>query len=365
MGRGPFSVAGATSPRSSSLSLASLENCLSLLKTSILCASCGALLGLPCLGCSGKDEPSDSSDEEAGSTGADATFGTDELLGDGGSGGTGASAGLGRGSGASGGFTGSSGSGASSSSAANLEPFSFFVTSLQAMQELSGTEDGFGGDLRFGKLDGLAGADAICTEIAERSLPGSGAKGWRAFLSVTAGPDGTPVHARDRIGQGPWYDRTGRLVAQNLTDLVNTRPVGAHEDIINDLPNEYGTPNHDADGDGSDEDNHDTLTGTNDRGELFSDDPAYTCQDWTSSVGSAGTPRVGHTWPTGGASSSGPGGGRRPGGGGDMSNWMSALTEAGCAAGVNLVEMGGPIASVATVGSGGGYGGIYCFALTP
>ena len=52
-------------------------------------------------------------------------------------------------------------------------------------------------------------------------------------------------------------------------------------------------------------------------------------------------------------------------GGSGMDNWMSSLTEAGCAAGASLVEMGGPIASNPTVGSGGGYGGIYCFALTP
>jgi hypothetical protein len=48
-----------------------------------------------------------------------------------------------------------------------------------------------------------------------------------------------------------------------------------------------------------------------------------------------------------------------------MNNWMSALNEAGCAAGASLVEMGGPMASNPTVGSGGGYGAIYCFALTP
>jgi hypothetical protein len=48
-----------------------------------------------------------------------------------------------------------------------------------------------------------------------------------------------------------------------------------------------------------------------------------------------------------------------------MNNWMSSLDEAGCAPGVNLIEMGGPQASNPTVGSGGGYGGFYCFALTP
>src|SRR5262245_4152564 len=73
------------------------------------------------------------------------------------------------------------------------ERFSFFVTSLKAMRALSGSQDGFGGDLRFGESGpgaGLRGADAICAAVAERSAKGSSAKRWRAFLSVTAGEDG-------------------------------------------------------------------------------------------------------------------------------------------------------------------------------
>ena len=66
-----------------------------------------------------------------------------------------------------------------------------------------------------------------------------------------------------------------------------------------------------------------------------------------------------------------PGGGFPGGGGGgfsgvgNMNSWASALDEAGCAPGVNTVEMGPPNPNDPTVGSGGGYGGIYCFALTP
>src|SRR5688500_15900743 len=97
------------------------------------------------------------------------------------------------------------------------EHFSFFVTSLRAMQELSGNEDGFGGDLRFGETGegaGLRGADKICAATAERSMPGNG-KTWRAFLSTTGGEGGEQVDAIDRVGDGPWYDRIGRLVARN------------------------------------------------------------------------------------------------------------------------------------------------------
>jgi hypothetical protein len=43
---------------------------------------------------------------------------------------------------------------------------------------------------------------------------------------------------------------------------------------------------------------------------------------------------------------------------------MSSLDESGCAAGINLIETGPPDTSEDTVGSGGGYGGFYCFALS-
>lgn len=242
----------------------------------------------------------------------------------------------------------------------NLERFSFFVTSYAAMQRLSGDAKGFGGDLRFGKADGLSGADEICRQIAETSMPGAGSKGWRAFLSVTKGAQGQPIHAIDRIGAGPWYDRLGRLVAENKADLAHTRPLGADAAIIDDLPNEDGVPNHKPDANSPQVDNHDVLTGTGPTGQLYMNDPKYTCRDWTSAVGADGTPRVGHSWPrmmgsTGGAP-------REPTG---MDNWMSSLNEAGCAPGASLAETGPPNPDVPTVGSGGGYGGIYCFARNP
>jgi hypothetical protein len=105
-----------------------------------------------------------------------------------------------------------------------LPNFSFFVTSVATMRKLSGSQNGFGGDLRFGKADGLSGADEICRQAAELGLTGAGAKPWRAFLSTaTSGPGDTPVNAIDRVGDGPWYDRLGRLVAMNKADLIQTR----------------------------------------------------------------------------------------------------------------------------------------------
>lgn len=229
----------------------------------------------------------------------------------------------------------------------DLEPFSFFVTSYEAITRLSGSPDGFGGDLRYGEEHGLLGADKICTEIAEFSMEGSGAKQWRAFLSVVEGPEGGQVDAIDRIGDGPWYDRLGRLVAENTEALANTRPEGADPAIINDLPNEYGVPNHTPDPGQGEIDNHHVLTGSNEEGRLYS--ATATCNNWSSTEKSAdGRPRIGFSWPIQ-----------------NRQHWISGQDEGGCLRGVDLDGGGGSNPDVGTVGSGGGYGGIYCFALSP
>jgi len=239
-----------------------------------------------------------------------------------------------------------------------LPNFSFFVTSYAAIQDLSGSADGFGGDLRYGETGpgaGLRGADKICAAIAERSMPGSAAKQWRAFLSATNDGNGNVVDAIDRIGEGPWYDRLGRLLAPTKADLLHTRPLNGDATIADDFPNEDGVPNHQPDPTQPEVDNHDMLTGTDVDGRLYAANA--TCLDWTSNAGNTSTegrPRVGHSWPRNG-----------PGPGGEINNWMSSLTESGCAPGVNLVETGPPDPFDNTVGSGGGYGGFYCFALTP
>jgi hypothetical protein len=225
----------------------------------------------------------------------------------------------------SGGSAGSAGAGG----AVTTEKFSFFVTSLVAVRRESNNPNGFGGN-----LGGLTGADEICRKIAESSMPGSGAKGWRAFLSTST------VNAIDRVGTGPWYDRTGRVVAMNVAGLLGTRPAGDTA-IINDLPNETGALNRAGTGTGSD-DNHDTITGSNTEGKW---DKGPTCQDWTSATGSDG-PRVGHSWPAQSGMS-----------------WIQAHTAPGCEPSVALVQMGA--GSGNGIGNGGGYGGFYCFALKP
>jgi len=241
-----------------------------------------------------------------------------------------------------------------------LPHFSFFVTSLRALQELSGSDQGFGGDLRFGETGpgaGLRGADKLCATIAERSMPGAGAKPWKAFLSATADENGAQVNAIDRIGNGPWYDRLGRVLAPTKADLLGIRPANGDPAIMNDFPNEDGVPNHQPDTTMAEVDNHDMLTGSDLQGHLEAAN--RTCLDWTANAGNKtleGQPRVGHSWPRLG----GPGGG-----GGNINSWMSSLIESGCAPGVSLIEMGPPNPNSNTVGSGGGYGGFYCFALVP
>lgn len=243
--------------------------------------------------------------------------------------------------------------------AAATPRFSFFVASWRAMRTASGHMDGFGGDLRFGETGegaGLRGADKICSSIAEQSLPGAGKKPWRAFLSATrGGKDGGPLHAIDRVGEGPWYDRVGRLVANTKADLAQERPLGAHPLIAEDLPNEDGIPNHNPDGRGP-IDNHNILTGSDARGYLFDPSPGSTCNDWTSLDGTIGTPRVGHSWVRSVLGQPATWSGR---------SWISSLNEHGCARGAAQDELGTIDPLNVSVGSGSGYGGIYCFALEP
>jgi hypothetical protein len=233
--------------------------------------------------------------------------------------------------------------------------FSFFVTSMRGLQALS-TANGFGGDFRFGETgpgSGLRGADKICATLAEKSMPGSANKGWRAFLSVTADAAGKQVNAIDRIGAGPWLDRTGRVMAPTKADLLAVRPTNGDPTIQLDLPNENGIPNHRPDPTKPEEDNHHTITGSDAAGKLKS--ATATCKDWTTSDGASanGKPSAGFAWPRGGkVGSSG-------------SNWMTTWDAPGCAAGIEITDGGGAPAGSVIIGGGGGYGGFYCFALNP
>jgi len=239
--------------------------------------------------------------------------------------------------------TGAATGGSTSTCTPSSTYFSFFITSRTRLfalaQAFNGSTKGFGGDFRYGTADGLTGADKICTAIAEASMPGN-CKVWRAFLSTST------VTAISRVGSGPWYDRLGRLVTANTAGLLGDRPTGANTTIINDLPNENGTPHEDEETSSSASDNHDILTGSTTKGTSYG--ATANCSDWTSSAASTSAkPRVGHSWSAGSGT-----------------NWISCLDESGCGPGYNLVQNGGP-GFDGTVGSGGGYGAFYCLATTP
>jgi hypothetical protein len=232
----------------------------------------------------------------------------------------------------------------------SCQNFSFFLTSVAAMQRTSGSADGFGGDLRYGQADGLAGADKICQDIATYALPCAGSKTWRAFLCTST------VDAITRIGSGPWYDRNELLVWNSISEMSADRPPASYV-YRDDLPNEDGIPNGDANLDGRREDNHQVLTACTKEGQRIStDSQAQRCNDWTSTTvtgnggspattGGVAGPMTGHSWPRTGSGT----------------HWINALRTKGCGACVNQAT---------AVGSGScgmiaGYGGIYCFATTP
>jgi hypothetical protein len=216
--------------------------------------------------------------------------------------------------------------------------FSFFLSSWYHMQLLSGTRNGFGGDLRYnGAATGLEGADAICQRIAANVCFGH--LTWHAFLSTSQ------VDAIDRIGDGPWYDYAGQLVANDVSQLTSgNRPAGGCcESGVYDELGVFHDGSTDVNNDGMQDDDHDILTGSNEQGRY----DGFSCDDWTSTTaqgsGRRSGPMCGHSWPAHSGE-----------------NWIAAHSVSGCAAEVNFIQDGG--GSGDGVGSGGGYGGIYCFA---
>jgi hypothetical protein len=311
------------------------------------------ILGVVCacaLGCGGSD--SSPSDGTGGQNGGGAGTGGASTGGSAGTGGasTGGSAGTG---GASTGGSAGTGGGAGSCTASST--FSFFVMSLESIKKLSGSEEGFGGD-----LDGLSGADDKCQKTAESV--GSCGKTWHAFLSATDDGSGNAVNAIDRVGAGPWYDVNGHKLADNINGLLGDRPNGDNTIVYTDGFSEWGFKNCLTTELGnctlSYTDSHDTLTGSDRSGKLYSTDMKYTCNNWTSTNVNVQLP-IGHSWPRHLTSTDS-----------GETNWLYAHTNCsgggqpggntcnGCAANINLNET-----FEEGVGGDGGYGAWYCFAI--
>jgi len=186
---------------------------------------------------------------------------------------------------------------------------SFFITS-------TGSGDG-------ANLGGLAGADAHCQKLA--AAAGGGSRTWRAYLSASASGGQAAVNARDRIGNGPWYNAKGVKVADNVADLHSDNNKLSKENSLTEkgaVVNGRGdTPNQ-----------HDILTGSQANGTAFSDGDDHTCKNWTSN--GEGSAQLGHH--------------DRQGGGAAPTSWNSAHGSRGCSQ-QNLIGTGG-----------NGY--FYCFA---
>ena len=229
---------------------------------------------------------------------------------------------------------------------APAQPMSFFVTSVSK-----------GDGANYG---GLAGADLHCQQLA--AAAGRGQATWRAYLS-TQGPNA--VNARDRIGQGPWFNFRGQQIAANLAELhgdtLELARLGNRVNKVSVLT-EKGHP---VNGVGDMPNQHDILTGSTPDGRAFTDGADHTCNNYTSNA-HVEAPARGQGTPAAAA-----GGGQRQGGaaapaapagpsvqlghhdrmGGANASWNSVHGSRGCSQ-PNLVATGGN-------------GFLYCFAVTP
>ena len=166
-----------------------------------------------------------------------------------------------------------------------------------------------------GNIGGVEGADKLCQTLAAKA--GAGNRTWRAYLS-TSNPD---VHARDRVGAGPWHNAKGVLIASNVAELHSDKANINNDTALDEQGraiNAPGAPNR-----------HDILTGSTVEGRATT----ATCQNWTTSA-SEQSATVGHH--------------DRLTFGNPGSPWNSAHPSKGCSQ-ENLVATGGA-------------GLVYCFA---
>jgi hypothetical protein len=126
-------------------------------------------------------------------------------------------------------------------------------------------------------LGGLKGADAHCQALADAA--GAGSRTWRAYLSTDS------INARDRIGNGPWHNANGDLIASSLGELHSDKANINKETAVD----ENGKV---VNGTGDSPNRHDILTGSRIDGTAFDDGEDHTCGNWT--VSGAGSAHVGH-----------------------------------------------------------------------
>ena len=186
---------------------------------------------------------------------------------------------------------------AQQTSSAISPAMTFFITSIGR---------GFGGN-----LGGLAGADNHCQRLADSV--GRGVHKWRAYLSAPATASQPAVHARDRIGKGPWTNAAGVKVAASVAELHDDDNGLGRETSLSEKGTTIGPGRHDI------------LTGSNPDGTLAAGPADTTCAGWTS-LDDAGRAMLGHHNKSGG--------GQRP------NSWNSAHLSRGCSQRALRASMG-------------------------
>lgn len=145
----------------------------------------------------------------------------------------------------------------------------FFVTSVGS---------GKGAD-----LGGLAGADAHCQKLA--AAVGAGNRVWRAYLSQS--PVAGQVNARDRIGNGPWTNAKGVIIAYNVDELHDNNNNLTKQTVLTEkgaiVPGRGDKPPN----------MHDAITGSDWNGRAFPAGADMTCGNYTRS-GTEGAVQLGH-----------------------------------------------------------------------
>lgn len=194
-------------------------------------------------------------------------------------------------------------------------PMTFFVTSAGI---------GKGGD-----LGGLVGADAHCQRLA--TAVGAGDRTWRAYLSFQARTGASAVHARDRIGNGPWYNAKGQPISDTQSELHGDTLIEAQRGSNLFKESALTEKGEVVPGAGELPNRHDVLTGSQPDGRAYTDGMDHTCSNWTSSAQGQGSAQVGHSDRQGGGNTS----------------WNSAHASRGC--------------SQQDLASTGGAGLFYCF----
>src|SRR4029078_13724594 len=132
-------------------------------------------------------------------------------------------------------------------------------------------------------LGGIEGADQHCQMLAQRH--GAGGKTWRAYLSTQEAAGKQAVNARAGLGNVPWQNFKGQVVATSLDDLHSDNNKLGFDNSLSErgqfIPGVGFAPNR-----------HDVLTGSTPEGGSCPPGEDRPCRNWTSST--QGPAMVGH-----------------------------------------------------------------------